>query len=66
MGPVQQIHVLTGGGDYCYQIMTPEHGVVLKEMSINGMNRPKMAPVVDETLANAAIPTPRFYPPIGC
>lgn len=61
MGPVQQIHVLPGGDNYCYKIVTPEHEVVLKEMSINAMNHPKMEPVVAETLNSAAIPTPRFY-----
>ena len=66
MGPVQQIHVLPGGDNYCYKIVAPEHEVVLKEMSINAMNHPKMEPVGAETLANAAIPTNRFYPPIGC
>jgi len=61
IGPVQQIHILTGGDNHCYHIVTPGHEVVLKEMSVNAMNHPEMEPIVAETLANAAIPTPRFY-----
>jgi hypothetical protein len=62
IGSVQEIHPMAGGDNICYHIVTSEHDLVLKEMSVNGMNHPEMEPLVTAQLAYDAIPVPRFYP----
>lgn len=57
---IQRIDPLAGGDDFCYQIDTPQHQWVLKEMRMNGMNHPEQEPQVAEQLARTGIPVPRY------